>query len=140
MRTQLSKEDNECVQYIRLTDPHHDKTRIEKTKGGLLDDCYRWILDHPDFKRWKWDSQSRLLWINGDAGKGKTMLLIGIIKELEELTKKPDTGLLAFFLCQATEDKPEQRRCHPTRLDLPTGHSGKPPNFPFPDPVRPGGS
>lgn len=77
--------------------------RIEQTKGGLLKGSYKWILDKPDFQRWRDDEQSRLLWIKGDAGKGKTMLLIGIINELTELTA--NTGLLSFFFCQGTDSR-----------------------------------
>ena len=95
------KEDNKCLQHLRLTDPRDDKTRIEQTKGGLLQDSYRWILDHADFRRWREDQHSQLLWINGDPGKGKTMLLCGIIDELKRPTAP--TCLLSFFFCQATD-------------------------------------
>jgi hypothetical protein len=40
------------VQDLRLTDPRYDKKRIEDTKGGLLEDSYRWILENSDFQRW----------------------------------------------------------------------------------------
>lgn len=82
---------------LRLTSPEDDKTRIEKTKGGLLEGCYKWIIDHPDFQRWRGDEQCRLLWIKGGAGKGKTILLIGIIDELT--ANRP---CLSFFFCQGT--------------------------------------
>jgi hypothetical protein len=88
---------------LRLTDPRHDKIRIEQTKGGLLKDSYKWILGNREFQKWRDDEQSRLLWIKGDAGKGKTMLLIGIINELTELTA--NTGLLSFFFCQGTDSQ-----------------------------------
>lgn len=84
-----------------MTDPRHDKIRIEQTKGGLLEGSYKWILGNREFQKWRDDEQSRLLWIKGDAGKGKTMLLIGIIKELTELTS--NTGLLSFFFFQGTD-------------------------------------
>jgi hypothetical protein len=48
---QMSREDRQCIQDLRLTDPRHDKVRIEQTKGGLLADSYKWILDHPDFQK-----------------------------------------------------------------------------------------
>jgi hypothetical protein len=35
-----------CVQDMRSTDPRDDKKRIEETKGGLLADSYRWVLDN----------------------------------------------------------------------------------------------
>ena len=95
-----SSEDKECLQYLRLTDPRHDKKRIEQTKGGLLQDSYRWILDNDDFRQWHEDKQSRLLWIKGDPGKGKTMLLCGIIDELKK--KDPSAHFLSYFFCQAT--------------------------------------
>ncbi|KAL2193976.1 heterokaryon incompatibility protein [Corynascus similis CBS 632.67] len=68
------------LQDLRTTDPRQDKTRIEQTKGGLLADSYRWI--------------------KGDPGKGKTMLLYGLINELESTQ---DSSLLSFFFCQATD-------------------------------------
>ncbi|KAI8668591.1 Vegetative incompatibility protein HET-E-1 [Fusarium keratoplasticum] len=91
--------DKQCLKDLRETDPRDDKTRIQDTKGGLLRDSYRWILDNDDFQRWRDDPQSQLLWIKGDPGKGKTMLLCGIIDELE---KEPGT-CLSYFFCQATE-------------------------------------
>ncbi|KAL2198040.1 NACHT domain-containing protein, partial [Corynascus similis CBS 632.67] len=82
------------------TDPRHDKTRIEQTKGGLLADSYRWVLDNTDFRQWRNNEESRLLWIKGDPGKGKTMLLCGIIDELKAIS---DSSLLSFFFCQAAD-------------------------------------
>ena len=90
-----------CLADLRATDPRDDKTRIEQTKGGLLADAYLWVLDNAYFRQWRADRQSRLLWIKGDPGKGKTMLLCGIIDELTNLT--PDTPVVSFFLCQATD-------------------------------------
>ncbi|KKP03395.1 hypothetical protein THAR02_04477 [Trichoderma harzianum] len=95
-----NKESNKCLQDLRQTDPRDDKTRIQRSKGHLLKDSYRWILDHVDFKKWRYDSQHSLLWIKGDPGKGKTMLLCGIIDEMEESTT---TQCLSYFFCQATE-------------------------------------
>jgi NACHT domain/Heterokaryon incompatibility protein (HET) len=97
------QEDRECIQHLRLTDPRDDKKRIEETKGGLLEDLYHWILEHSDFQQWRNDQKSRLLWIKGDPGKGKTMLLCGIINELKTSMAKMD--LLSYFFCQATDSQ-----------------------------------
>ncbi|KAL5085552.1 hypothetical protein Trisim1_012506 [Trichoderma cf. simile WF8] len=88
-----------CLVDLRTTDPRDDKTRIEETKGNLLKDSYCWILEHADFQMWLNDPQCRLLWIKGDPGKGKTMLLCGIINELEKFA----AYRLSYFFCQATE-------------------------------------
>jgi Heterokaryon incompatibility protein (HET)/NACHT domain len=90
-----------CIRDLHLTDPRDDKKRIEDIKGGLLKDSYHWILENSDFQRWRNDQQSRLLWIKGDPGKGKTMLLCGIIDELNKSMAK--TALLSYFFCQATD-------------------------------------
>ncbi|KAK1991102.1 NACHT-domain-containing protein [Colletotrichum falcatum] len=97
----LDQKKSECLKNLSQTNPYHDKKRIEETKGGLLKGSYRWVVDHHDFLQWHNDPQSRLLWIRGDPGKGKTMLLCGIIDELEKgLGKHPKP---AYFFCQATD-------------------------------------
>ncbi|KAM9874159.1 hypothetical protein BJF96_g573 [Verticillium dahliae] len=91
----------QCLQDLRVTDPRDDKARIESTKGGLREDSYRWILDHPDFIGWRDGPQNQLLWIKGDPGKGKTMLLCGIIDQLNSTPTK--AGQPAYFFCQGTD-------------------------------------
>lgn len=102
-RIRQDPKDEACLQGLRITDPRHDKKRIEQAKGGLLEDSYRWVLDHADFREWHDNPQSRLLWIEGDPGKGKTMLLCGIINELEKSGTRSD--IPSFFFCQATDSR-----------------------------------
>ncbi|ORY58727.1 NACHT domain-containing protein [Pseudomassariella vexata] len=97
---------SQCLPDLRSTYPPHDKKRIVQAKGGLLEGSYRWILQHADFVRWRNDPQSHLLWIKGDPGKGKTMLLCGIIEELEkELKLNTEAKIISFFFCQATDSR-----------------------------------
>lgn len=98
LRDEIEKQER-CVQDVRLTDPRDDKKRIVETKGGLIEGSYAWVLEHPNFKQWRSDPQSRMLWIKGDPGKGKTMLLCGITDELE----KSNISNLSFFFCQGTD-------------------------------------
>lgn len=93
--------DQACLRDLRTTNPCDDKERIKKTNGGLLKDCYCWILENAAFRKWQNNQSNRLLWIRGDPGKGKTMLLCGII---EELTRSHnDSATISFFFCQATD-------------------------------------
>jgi hypothetical protein len=117
-----------CLADLRLADPREEKARIEQTKGGLFRDAYKWVLGNDEFCRWRTDNQNRVLWIKGDAGKGKTMLLCGMIDELSQqrpssdikqgkgikavikslLPRRlpislPSQGPLSFFFCQATD-------------------------------------
>src|ERR1700723_1862639 len=105
----MTDEDHHCLADLLLTDPRNEKTRIERTKGGLLNDSFRWILGNSEFQRWREDKKSQLLWIKGDAGKGKTMLMIGIIDELQLQVARPGkssaTEVLSYFLCQGTDSR-----------------------------------
>src|SRR6202046_3896000 len=104
----MTDEDHRCLADLLLTDPRNEKIRIERANGGLLSDSFRWILDNSEFQRWREDKQSQLLWIKGDAGKGKTMLMIGIINELQQvarLGKSSVTEVLSYFLCQGTDSR-----------------------------------
>ncbi|KAI5920616.1 WD40 repeat-like protein [Camillea tinctor] len=95
---------NKCLSDLRVVDPRDDKTRIEKTKGGFFPESSNWILQHDSFRRWRDDDKAKILWIKGDPGKGKTMLMISIINELKELSlqKKPSSTALSYFFCQGT--------------------------------------
>ncbi|KAK4656838.1 HNWD NOD-like receptor pc14 [Podospora pseudocomata] len=101
LREKIGKDDG-CLADLRVTDSRHDKKRIEAAKGGLLKDSYCWVLSNVQFQQWRDGDDQRLLWIKGDPGKGKTMLLCGII---DELKKSTPPGLVSFFFCQATDSR-----------------------------------
>jgi hypothetical protein len=94
---------SKCLRDLYCTDSCNDKKRIEETKGGLLADSYHWVLDNATFRRWQQNPDSRLLGVNGDPGKGKTMLLCGIIDELQNTM--PRSTLLSYFFCQAADSR-----------------------------------
>ncbi|KAJ5377104.1 hypothetical protein N7509_013990 [Penicillium cosmopolitanum] len=94
--------------YVGVTDPRDTKLTIRQTRGAALKESYVWILRHPQFQCWRDSNDSQVLWIKGNPGKGKTMLLCGIIDELYPTSKLADPQaktLLSFFFCQATIPK-----------------------------------
>jgi hypothetical protein len=110
---------HQCLRDLRVTDPRKDRTRIEGEKDRLLRDCYAWILDDSTFQRWRAQGESRLLWIRGDPGKGKTMMTMGLIAELSQgpkarlpsrtmskimarLKLSSQPCLVTYFFCQST--------------------------------------
>ncbi|PHH49792.1 Vegetative incompatibility protein HET-E-1 [Ceratocystis fimbriata CBS 114723] len=95
------EKNKQCLSDFYVTDPSADKKDIESKKGGLLKDCYQWIVNHQDFQRFRTEKESRILWIKGDPGKGKTMLLCGIIDTLE-LDSSVD---VSYFFCQAASSQ-----------------------------------
>lgn len=85
------------------SDPATDMSRIAEDKGGLLLKCFDWILDNEELRTWQKCENTRLLWVKGDPGKGKTMLMIGLVRHLQrELSQK---CALSFFFCQNTDSR-----------------------------------
>jgi N-terminal domain of NWD NACHT-NTPase/NACHT domain len=105
----ISKAQDEIMQKLCVTDITAEIESLQKRKDHLLADSYKWILDnqeYKDFTDWQYGNTKRLLWIKGDAGKGKTMLLIGIVTELTaELETQFDKSHLSYFFCQGTNDR-----------------------------------
>ncbi|KAI8653377.1 NACHT domain-containing protein [Fusarium keratoplasticum] len=97
-KREQDKDDQECLVDLLLTDPQRDKERIQAIRGSPLWGSYHWILEHPGYDKFTNDASSRALWIKGDPGKGKTMLICGIIDHLDR-----STDPLSYFFCQATE-------------------------------------
>ncbi|KAL6815604.1 hypothetical protein GGI42DRAFT_338848 [Trichoderma sp. SZMC 28013] len=97
-----SNADTSFLQEISKTDPVYDKKRILMLKGPLLKESFSWILEHEDFNKWRHAKENGVLWIKGDPGKGKTMLLCGIIEDLEQNSQNEN---LSYFFCQATDDR-----------------------------------
>ncbi|CAG7554635.1 unnamed protein product [Fusarium equiseti] len=92
---------NECLAELRVTNPQKDRKSIVDAKGGLFYESCRWILENEEYRQWLTGSEDTLLWINGDPGKGKTILLAGIITEIEKSSPKS----VLYFFCQATEPR-----------------------------------
>ena len=93
-----------------MTNPHDDKARIEHDKGPHNQASCKWIFHHADFQKWRNSPNSQLLWIKGDVGKGKTMLLAGIINEMLPQKKQPDESdcqavVVTYFFCQRHDQR-----------------------------------
>lgn len=97
----LSKEDREFLEALWATDPRLAKKALQSAKEAPQVSSYDWILSDDDFQQWQKDEDNHLLWISGDPGKGKTMLLCGIIDQFME--SKTEQLNVAFFLCQSTD-------------------------------------
>lgn len=96
-KRQEDEGDAKCRRDLYITDPRKDKERIEHTKGGLIEASYKWILEHHSYQEFIRDPNANLFWIRGGPGKGKTMLLCGIIDQLESRNHE-----LVYFFCQTT--------------------------------------
>ncbi|RCI11659.1 hypothetical protein L249_7210 [Ophiocordyceps polyrhachis-furcata BCC 54312] len=100
--------DLQCLRDLYVTDAREDRKRIEKTKGSLYLESCNWIFEHSYFRQWLEDEQSRLLWVKGDPGKGKTMLLCSIVEKLDRTINSKDqeaTTMLSYFFCQNADSR-----------------------------------
>jgi hypothetical protein len=97
-------QNDQCMRDLMSTDPRHDRARIERSKDNLLRDSCAWILNDPAFLDWRDCGETQLLWIKGDPGKGKTMMMIALTSELSNwLSLSLGSDILSFFFCQSTD-------------------------------------
>ncbi|KAJ5728976.1 Pfs NACHT and Ankyrin domain protein [Penicillium malachiteum] len=92
----LSEQDQSAMQHCCVTDMSTEIESLQQQKD---------ILEYRSFNDWS-DSGKNLLWVRGDAGKGKTMLLIGVVNELTaHLQRHFDEYCLSYFFCRGTENR-----------------------------------
>ena len=87
----------ECLRKWRITDPAEDKSRILDAKDTLLAESCAWVFDDPAFTSWFNDDESEILWIHGDPGKGKTMMVMAAIDEISRRLESTERMISYFF-------------------------------------------
>ncbi|KAF2665945.1 hypothetical protein BT63DRAFT_458310 [Microthyrium microscopicum] len=98
---------SQCLRDLLLVSPMDNMDRIEDDKEKLVDAAYQWIFSNKEYTKFtNWTDlsllQNRLLWIKGDAGTGKTMLLMGIIRQLSG-SAAVFSPSLSYFFCQSKD-------------------------------------
>lgn len=93
---------DKCLAALGAADPEAVMRDIMAVKHSPLPQCYSWIEDDPNLKRWETDATCRILRIGGDPGKGKTMLMISLAQKLERMINKSPT---TYFFCQSTDSR-----------------------------------
>ncbi|PVH70635.1 hypothetical protein DL98DRAFT_564105 [Cadophora sp. DSE1049] len=104
-KIQADGENKECLRDLRIVNPQDDMQRIVDEKEELFDGAYEWFLEDYRYTMFtNWDEfglpPCRLLWVKGHAGTGKTMLMIGIIRELFKQSAV-SAPTLSYFFCQS---------------------------------------
>lgn len=102
------KEERQWLSDLYWIDPRDEVEAIKARKDDLVGASYQWVLATSEYKRFadREASGSNLLWIKGQAGTGKTMLLIGIIHELmNQCLSDPNSPQVAYFFFQGTADQ-----------------------------------
>lgn len=96
------KEVNKLLSDLCVVNPQDDVKRIENEKEKLTEDSYKWIFENDNYKAFtNWTDSDplkcRLLWIHGDAGMGKSMLMMGIIRAISSQLAVLTPSLSYFF-------------------------------------------
>lgn len=84
-------------------DPKDERRRILTAKDKLVPDSFSWILGNETFRSWRYGDTTHLLWIKGGPGKGKTMMMAGLVDVLSEPRNSEDIVALSYFFCQNSE-------------------------------------
>jgi hypothetical protein len=90
--------DRDCLRALRCPDALVVKNRLKENKDKLLYEPIEWVLQEPQYVCWRDGDDVCLLWIKGGAGKGKTMMSIGLIELLS--FPRDNSTVATFFFCQ----------------------------------------
>lgn len=91
-----------------MGDPADDMEMIEHNNGKVLEGSSFWLQQDPNFNDWLQCKKTKVLWVSGDPGKGKTMLAISMVKSILRRIKPdslaPDV-LVAYFFCDNKDNR-----------------------------------
>ena len=83
---------------MRCPDSRVVKNRLKENKDKLLLKAIDWVFKDEQYNSWQNGDNVSLLWIKGGAGKGKTMMSIGLIEELS--CRPKHEAVVTYFFCQ----------------------------------------
>lgn len=104
----FEERDHASIQALFVTDPADDMQMIANKKDKLLDTTDNWILNNSAFLKWLKEECSRVLWLHGDPGKGKTMLAISLIERFSknlQFAEGASGEALIYFFCDNQDDR-----------------------------------
>lgn len=92
-----------CIRELRCPDSRAVRTRFTFEKDRMRHSLIEWILHEPLYKKWQDGDVICLLWIKGGAGKGKTMMAIGLIDRLLGPSQCDKPPIVTYFFCQSSD-------------------------------------
>jgi hypothetical protein len=98
---QLNEQDRQCRFELFGGIGDGARDRITSQQGHPLQNVCDWIFTNNVYQQWAEKDGPRLLWIYGDPGQGKTMLLCSIIDQME--MQSSNKAPPAYFFCQASD-------------------------------------
>ncbi|KHN94141.1 wd-repeat protein [Metarhizium album ARSEF 1941] len=99
--------DSACLRDLFTTDPMRDLERLERKTDKLIDIAFSWVMgtkEYASFSDWHGIRSRRMLWVKGGPGTGKTMLLMGIVREISTQSAAFAPSV-SYYFCQGTGDR-----------------------------------
>ncbi len=110
------KSSSQCIQDLKLTNPHWDRVEIEECHGDVCEEHLQKVREHPNYKCWKNDDTTRLLWIYShtketidfktmdfETGDQKRIIAVAVAKELEQSPVVRDNAL-SYMFCRNSKN------------------------------------
>ncbi|RSL94795.1 hypothetical protein CDV31_014159 [Fusarium ambrosium] len=94
---------NQCRNTLFVSDPKIDRLTLIGSKGQRTPGTCEWIREDSHYQKWL-AGESRLLWISGGPGRGKTVLSLFLNEEVEKLCEATGDRLL-FYFCRFQDER-----------------------------------
>ncbi|KAI0106021.1 hypothetical protein F4814DRAFT_452400 [Daldinia grandis] len=93
----------DVLDWISTTNPgFHHKSARDRAVGPGRQAPGIWILNEPEYKYWQTAIILSILWLSGDLGTGKTILMSTMIEHISTLYGKQNQCTMAYVYCSAT--------------------------------------
>lgn len=101
--------DSDLLGDLYVTDPSNDLQFLKRRKRSRVDGTCEWILTTPQLVNWlnsprnsSIETTSRILWIQGNPGQGKTTLAMYITEALTKSFSADASRSLGYFFCDTS--------------------------------------
>ncbi|UPK95450.1 hypothetical protein LCI18_006385 [Fusarium solani-melongenae] len=93
----------QCRNTLFVSHPKIDRATLIGSKGQRAPGTCEWIRENSHYQTWL-AGESRLLWISGGPGRGKTVLSLFLNEEVEKACEGTQNRLL-FYFCRFQDEK-----------------------------------
>ncbi|KAL8797765.1 MAG: hypothetical protein Q9195_000117 [Heterodermia aff. obscurata] len=76
------EEVRDCCSILRVTNVEKDRNDLKRSKGSRVPGTFEWITSNESYQNWQ-NSGPDTLWVSAGPGRGKTMLSLYILEDLE---------------------------------------------------------
>ena len=105
-KTPLDKAKELFEENVKRLEPNNNlaELALEKHKSRREKDTCNWIFELEEYKSWLSSTESRLLWVSGVGGLGKSILMSSVVDALQEACKEDKGCSAQYFFCSAGDD------------------------------------